>query len=76
MFIEIYDMPTDQTLFINADLIVSVNTDKTACTVKMTNGEEYSVMPIQLEVNLDRIGSPNYYKIVNRLERMRWEAQA
>lgn len=73
MFIEIDDMITDKTLFINTDLIVSVDTGRTACIVKMVTGEEYSVMPKQLEVNLDRIGEPKYHKIVRRLERMGWE---
>jgi len=56
-------------------LILSVDTGRTECFIKMVSGEEYSVIPKQFEDSLDRIGDPKYNRIIKRLERMQREAR-
>lgn len=69
MFIEIYDINQDRTLFINAAHIVSVEAGSGVCSVRMANGDDHTVKMIQLQINLDRLESPDYCKVVKYLER-------
>lgn len=75
MFIEIYDINQGRTLFINPAHIVSVEAGGDVCSVRMANGDDHTVKMIQLQINLDRLESPDYCKVVKYLERKMREVQ-